>query len=593
MNPPIHDSLRLLVMVECARPAFDDAIDALRERMPGARFSFLIRRDRMPWTERHGPERIFVVDDTWKPDRPEGQSLLAELAAAKFDACAIAIDGLGVDALRYRYLALRLRPRRGTWIASGSKVGEARGRIGLACGLAALLGLRQLRLLRRAVEIYRLPLALARRLRIPLPQLASLQPARIATNVRRVGAAMAEGLALPVLLALSIVARYSRRKIDIGLGPDPLINNIYHKQALERQGYSAETFVRCVWFITSEFDVRGDRMAPSERWIPYYLFAFAIFRYRCIYIYFHGGPLAYSYLWRLEPWLLRIARTYVVVMPYGGDIYDMLRAPNLPMRHAMAMDYPRHRLERVKIDRRIDLWSTRASHIIAGCDWVDYLFHWDRLMLAHFSIDTERWRPPVDARLESTASAGRPLRVLHAPNHRTLKGTKHFIQAVEELKAEGVPVELVIVERQPNDEVRRVMATVDVVADQLIIGWYAMFALEAMSMEKPVLCYLREDLEELYIGAGLIRRGEIPIIKCSPATVKEAIRRLAVERDSLSEIGRRSREYVMRHHSLDAVGKVFRAVNSSLGISPSVVAATEGPHAPSPARNHVLCEASS
>ena len=53
-----------------------------------------------------------------------------------------------------------------------------------------------------------------------------------------------------------------------------------------------------------------------------------------------------------------------------------------------------------------------------------------------------------------------------------------------------------------------------------------MFALEAMALEKPVLCFLRPDLLEFYIAADLLEPGEIPIINCSPATVKDTLRQL-------------------------------------------------------------------
>ncbi len=70
----------------------------------------------------------------------------------------------------------------------------------------------------------------------------------------------------------------------------------------------------------------------------------------------------------------------------------------------------------------------------------------------------------------------------------------------------------ILAERVPNEKIRALMATVDIIADQLIIGWYAMFALEGMAMEKPVLCYLRDDLEKLYEATGLIQIDELPIV---------------------------------------------------------------------------------
>jgi len=376
-----------------------------------------------------------------------------------------------------------------------------------------------------------------------------------------------ELLLLPILAALCAVARLVPKRVDVGLGPEPLVNNVYHKRALQRQGYTAETFVHTVYFTTGAFDVRAAllfrlSLLQPVRW--FYLFIRAVFRYRALYIYFSGGPLfPTAWLWRLEPLLYHIAGVKVVVLPYGADVQDLSRCPNPHFKHAMSHDYPGHRHQGRKIAKRIDMWTRHADHIVGGCDWVDYLYYWDTLMLAHFSIDVDEWTPPADRRAEP----GEPLRVLHAPNHRHIKGTQHLIEAVEALKQEGVAVDLVILEGVPNDEIRRAIARTDIVVDQLIIGWYAMFAIEAMAMGKPLLCYLRPDLKRFYECAGLVEPDEIPIVECSTVTVEETLRRLALHRETLPEIGRRSREYVVKHHSLEHVGSVFAAANRAMGLA--------------------------
>jgi glycosyltransferase involved in cell wall biosynthesis len=367
---------------------------------------------------------------------------------------------------------------------------------------------------------------------------------------------------------LAWLSRLARRPIDVGLGPEPLINNLYHKKALATFGYSAETFVDHVYYITSDFDYRADLRIrrPFGPLRPLILFVRAIFRYRALYIYFNGGPLmSRPLLWRLEPLLYRAAGIRVVVMPYGADVQEMTRSRNLAFKHAIARDYPESRLRRSRVAAQIDLWTRYADSVISGVEWVDYMYHWDELMLGHFSIE-----PRPSSEFAPFATSG-PLRILHAPNHRAIKGSDHFQRAVDELRAEGVDVEMVTLEQVPNETILQAMADCDVVADQLIVGWYAMFALEAMSMGKPVLCYLRQDLIDLYTSEGLVRPGEIPIVNCSPLTVKEAIRRLANNRAELPEIGRLGQAYVQEHHSLEVIGEVFDRINRSMGVDPTGV----------------------
>ena len=376
-----------------------------------------------------------------------------------------------------------------------------------------------------------------------------------------------EVLLLLPMAAGSLLSRFVKKKIDVGLGPEPLINNVYHKKVLLRKGYTAETYVNTVYYIVEDFDFRADLLFPGILGYgkDYFLFFYSLFRFRCLYFYFNGGPLGFSkFLWRLEPYLFKLSGVRTVVMPYGSDVQDMSRSPNLAFKDAVRKDYRGHRHRRRGIEKRIDLWTRHADHVMGGCEWVDYMFHWDTLMLAHFSIDTQSWQAEP---AESTNT--KTLKVLHAPNHRAIKGTRYFVDAVEELKEEGYDVDLVLLEGVSNDVIKKAMEQADIVADQLIIGWYAMFALEAMSLEKPVLCFLREDLINLYILAGLIKENEIPIVQCTPFTVKEKLRELAQHREMLQSIGRKSREFVLKHHSLDAVGEIFHEINVQIGLLPS------------------------
>lgn len=387
-----------------------------------------------------------------------------------------------------------------------------------------------------------------------------------------------EVLFFPFILLAVLVSRWKKKAIDVGLGPEPLINNVYHKQALEKYGYTAETCVGYVYTTTSSFDLVFDDLLRNRcRRLPFgkaimkiilrfqgiILFVFFVLRYRCVYIYFNGGPLNLfqSIYGFLEPYLYKLAKVKVVVMPYGGDVQDLLRTPHLLFRHVISQQYPSVRFRRLQVQRNIDRWTRCADHVISGCDWVEYMYYWDTLMLAHFSIDVQKWIPKTNQSITQG-----PLRILHAPNHRHVKGTQYFIQAVEELKKEGVSVELVIMEKVPNQRVLEEMEKADVVADQLIIGWYAMFALEGMAMGKPVLCYLKNDFINLYIDAGLVGNDEIPIVNCNKGNVKEKIRELADNRERLKIIGEQSRAFVEKHHSLEAIGKVFDCINTKVGI---------------------------
>jgi glycosyltransferase involved in cell wall biosynthesis len=200
-----------------------------------------------------------------------------------------------------------------------------------------------------------------------------------------------------------------------------------------------------------------------------------------------------------------------------------------------------------------------ADHVMSGVDWVDYMPRWDSLNAGHFAIDTEEWSPSPE---EPERDPERPVVIFHAPNHRELKGTRFLIDACTELEAEGEPIELRLVERVPNTEIRRQLAEADIVADQFIVGWYALFAIEAMAMAKPVLCYLRPDLLELYTLYSFA--GECPLVNTPALEVKERLRELVHDAARRRQLGLAGRRYVEAHHSLESVGEMLDGIYRSV-----------------------------
>ena len=376
---------------------------------------------------------------------------------------------------------------------------------------------------------------------------------------------------LSQIIPLSIFAflcSFLKKKIDVGIGPDPLINNIYHKKALLLAGYSAETFCVRTTYITKNFDFNFEKLNSSLYNIFSLLFrpvfAFAILRYKVLFIYFNGGPLHYNstLLWRIEPILLRLAKVKIVLLPYGADVQDLTRTQNLFFKHTVCQDYPNFRFTALKIRKKIDLWTRHADHIFAGCDWVEYLYHWDTLIVSHFCIDTINL--PTSARHKKKSNE--PFKILHAPNHKSIKGTTFLCNAVENLQAKGLNIELNLIEKKPNELILDAIKDCDLVADQFVIGWYAMFAIEAMSLGKPVLCYLREDFLELYQNSGEIEVGEIPLINCKLQSIETTIEKLFYNRDELIKIGSKGIKYVCKYHSHEYIGKKFHQALNSLNL---------------------------
>ena len=152
----------------------------------------------------------------------------------------------------------------------------------------------------------------------------------------------------------------------------------------------------------------------------------------------------------------------------------------------------------------------------------------------------------------SPTEPGETLRIAHAPSKRAVKGTDTVLAAVESLRAKGAPIELDLIEGVPNREARLRYAAADVVIDQLRIGWYGMLAIESMALAKPVVVHLDEEAAaETEEAFGL----ELPLVRASETDLEEVLAGLIDRRETLPELGGRSRAYVERVHSHTEVAK--------------------------------------
>lgn len=390
-------------------------------------------------------------------------------------------------------------------------------------------------------------------------------------------------LAVPITawcayVVFRVIARQERRrphgsKPRLFWGTIPMINMKYHSLAMQRLGYESSTVVNAIYPIHSreDYDVLtseiveaspvASRLPKLVRQLiePYATFGWALRNFDVFTIYASGTTMRTTPLRYRELQLLHRAGKKIVLLAYGGDVQVMSRFRGLPHKHATCMDYPDFARRESETLKSMEYAVAQSDHVMSGVDWVDYMPRWDSLNAGHFAIDTDQWNATPE---EVDRDPERPIVVFHAPNHRELKGSRFLIKACEELAAEGEPVELRLVEGVPNTEVRRQLAEADIVADQFIVGWYALFAIEAMAMAKPTLCYLRDDLLELYTLYSFA--GECPLINTPALEIKEVLRPLIHDAQRRREVGIAGRRYVEAHHSLESVGAMLDEIYRSL-----------------------------
>ncbi len=207
-----------------------------------------------------------------------------------------------------------------------------------------------------------------------------------------------------------------------------------------------------------------------------------------------------------------------------------------------------------EIERRVVHTSESADLVVRNWQ-LGYLPRYDVVWLNQLAIDLDQWS---DAGSDS-GSDGRngEVTVLHAPNHRNIKGTEYLERAVDQLRTEGLRIKLELLEGRPNEEVRAAMLAADVVADQFLLPGYAMAAVEAMAEGKPVMVNMSALPEDLRATEAA---RACPAVDTSPERLLENLRRLVEDPGLRRELGAAGRDFVQRFHSYPVVARTWEQV---------------------------------
>lgn len=137
--------------------------------------------------------------------------------------------------------------------------------------------------------------------------------------------------------------------------------------------------------------------------------------------------------------------------------------------------------------------------------------------------------------------------VAHAPSATSLKGTRFVEQAVDTLKAAGIPIELRLLTGMPHAEVIKAIHESDIFVDQILAGTYGVAAIEAMVLKKPVVAYIRDDLAGYY-------GPDLPMLSASPLNIVDVLYDLSVKKQAeWAQIGARGMDYVSKVHTIEVI----------------------------------------
>jgi hypothetical protein len=346
----------------------------------------------------------------------------------------------------------------------------------------------------------------------------------------------------------------------------PILNMAINARGERLLGVRADSLVWETYFITNDFTYnlsgwRGRGPGWFQQWFPWFVLLWACFRYDRFHYYCDRTLTQLRVVSEDELKILHSLGKEIYFYAYGADIRttDITRALGEPN---LCMECPQPGgacvcSEQVQ-QAGYKILTRYATAIFSSGDGIHYTpGSRNDLFYSPIDLDMEsglRYRPHYPDPY-STA----PLRVLHAPNHRGFKGTRFIIAAVERLQAEGIPMELILVERVPNRQALDLYRTADLIFDQCMAGGHGYFALEAMAIGKPVMVFIRHPREYL------LAPDECPIINSPPDQVETLLRELVRDRRRLFELGKQGRRYIEKHFSMRAFAMRLKRTYRELG----------------------------
>ena len=252
----------------------------------------------------------------------------------------------------------------------------------------------------------------------------------------------------------------------------------------------------------------------------------------------------------LDARLNRLFGSSVVVQFWGSDI----RKPTLEAARNRFYVNSYNESDR-KADYKMKLWAdiTEGHAIVQDHSFIEAASpHFQHLHIVRLAVDCQAC-VPVYPELETREPV-----LVHIPSQQAFKGTKFVRLAVAQLQKMGVKFVYREVSGVSHEEAMLLCSTADLVIDQLTYGVYGQFAVEAMSLGKPVICYIMQDMLDTF-PTGL------PVINANPENLVEVLTEwLTCNPVKRYEKGIASRNYAELVHDLPVIANQLLSAYSQL-----------------------------
>jgi hypothetical protein len=129
--------------------------------------------------------------------------------------------------------------------------------------------------------------------------------------------------------------------------------------------------------------------------------------------------------------------------------------------------------------------------------------------------------------------------ILHLPSEPFIKGSDVIMKTLEELRSEGLNFEVIYKSKIPHEEVKLVLADVDILVDELILHGPGVLSFEAIASGCAVATNYLEEYSQLF---------DPPICSITSSTIKDKLRELIINYDYRQDLINKGYDYVVKNN---------------------------------------------
>ena len=363
------------------------------------------------------------------------------------------------------------------------------------------------------------------------------------------------------LILVSLLIRKKRKVVVFGSAP--IIDYKYWTEALRSKGIPAKSLMKGLYSINSanDFDLFFDDLIPfksrlkliNEIQYLFFVWPYIIANAKYVVTNFNGFVFK-RFFWKTEHVLFKLNRIKVIHLAYGSDAFIYSKICDKSVQNVLLNDYIDSAYQEFHIQRKLNFWNKFSDIILPGFMLADGFSRWSITTHKFSVINLNQWQKKKN--YSSANGSNDFVKIIHSPNHRSVKGTEFIIDAIEQLKSEGYNIHFKLLENLSNEKVKEELLDSDILVEQLILPGYGTSGIEGLASGLTVMSNLEnEHYTKLFRRYSYL--NECPIVSTNPENIKMNLIGLIQNPKLREQLGNCGRQYAEKYHSYDAAHYMF------------------------------------